>query len=112
MHNILRIIFLVLAIVFQVHAEPLGVSARHQRLAEGAERRRQRHHRQRHDDLVVEEETVLAGNSKRNHGLDHEEKSCDDGYKGRSEGDREWKNWTAGIPTSDVNRAARFLSLC
>ena len=43
---------------------------------------------------------VLAGNSKRNHGLDHEEKSCDDdGYKGRSEGDREWENWNAGIPT-------------
>ena len=86
---------------FQVHAEPLCVSARHQRLAEGAERRRQRHHRQRHDDLVVlGEETVLAGNSKRNHGLDHEEKSCDDdGYKGRSEGDREWENWNAGIPT-------------
>ena len=38
---------------FQIHAEPLRVPARHQRLAEGSERGRQRHHRQRHDDVVV-----------------------------------------------------------
>ena len=40
-------------IQFQVHAKPVRVSPRHQRLAEGAERGRERHHRQRHDDIVV-----------------------------------------------------------
>ena len=36
----------------QVHAKPVRVPSRHQRLAEGAERGRERHHGQRHDDVV------------------------------------------------------------